>query len=214
MAKHFVLVAGNIASGKTSLTEQLGKRLGWSTAYESVADNPYLADFYGDMEKWSFHLNVFFLGHRAEQHRLLAQMKNSAIIDRSIYEDAEIFARASERLGNLSGRDFETYLSVFKLVVQNLPVPDLLIFLRAPVPILQERIRSRGRNMEEGIPVDYLQLLETLYDDWMNHFDLCPVLTIPADNLDFVNKKKHLDIVVERIHDKLSGKEELTFPED
>lgn len=214
MAKHFVLVAGNIASGKTSLTEQLGKRLGWSTAYESVADNPYLADFYGDMEKWSFHLNVFFLGHRAEQHRLLAQMKKSAIIDRSIYEDAEIFARASERLGNLSGRDFETYLSVFKLVVQNLPVPDLLIFLRAPVPILQERIRSRGRNMEEGIPVDYLQLLETLYDDWMNRFDLCPVLTIPADNLDFVNKKKHLDIVVERIHDKLSGKEELTFPED
>jgi len=214
MAKHFVLVAGNIASGKTSLTERLGKRLGWSTAYESVADNPYLADFYGDMEKWSFHLNVFFLGHRAEQHQLLARMNNSAIIDRSIYEDAEIFARASERLGNLTERDFNTYLSVFKLVVKNLPVPDLLIYLRAPVPVLQERIRTRGRNMEEGIPADYLRLLETLYDDWMKRFDLCPVLTIPADNLDFVNRKKHLDIVVDRIHDKLSGKEEVTFPED
>jgi len=214
MAKHFVLVAGNIGSGKTSLTERLGKRLGWGTAYESVVDNPYLADFYADMAVWAFHLNVFFLGHRADQHLALADSPASTIIDRSIYEDAEIFARAALRLGTLSDRDYENYRKVFDLIVGNLPSPDLLIYLKAPVPVLMGRIQQRARDMELGITPEYLELLDSLYAEWINRFDICPVLTIRTDDLDFVHQPRHLDIVINRIHDKLTGKEELQFPDD
>lgn len=212
--KHFVLVAGNIGAGKTSLTERLGAQLGWRTAYESVVDNPYLSDFYADMGAWAFHLQVFFLGHRAEQHRQLAHSSGSAIIDRSIYEDAEIFARAALTLGTISERDYITYRRVFDLVVENLPRPDLLIMLNAPVSVLVDRIQARGREMERGITAEYLTLLEDLYNDWMAGFDLCPVLTIPTHDLDFVHKPKHLEIVINRIHDKLAGKEEVQFPSD
>jgi deoxyadenosine/deoxycytidine kinase len=212
MAKYFVLVAGNIGAGKTSLTERLGEQLGWKTAYESVVDNPYLSDFYTDMAAWAFHLQIFFLGHRAEQHVALANAKDSAIIDRSIYEDAEIFARAALSLGTISQRDYDTYWRVFNLVVGRLPSPDLLILLRAPVEVLMARIKARAREMEKGITPDYLGLLEKFYDEWMEGFDLCPVLTIRTDDLDFVHKPKHLDIVVNRIHDKLSGKEVVQFP--
>ena len=214
MAKHFVLVAGNIGSGKTSLTERLGENLGWSTAYESVVDNPYLADFYSDMAVWAFHLNVFFLGHRADQHLVLANSPTSTIIDRSIYEDAEIFARAALRLGTLSQRDFENYCKVFDLIVSNLPSPDLLIYLKAPVPVLLERIQQRARDMELGITEEYLLLLESLYDEWIDRFDICPVLTIRTDDLDFVHQPQHLNTIINRIHDKLTGKEELQFPDD
>ena len=212
MAKRLLLVAGNIGSGKTSLTERIGERLGFRTAYESVSDNPYLSDFYLDMKKWSFHLQVFFLGHRAEQHLELWNDPRSAIIDRSIYEDAYIFARALNHMGNLSETDYHAYRKVFDLIMKSLPEPDLLVYLKAPVPVLMERIRRRARNMETGISQDYLLLLESFYDDWMINFDLCPVLTIKTDDLDFVHKPKHLDIVVERIQDKLSGKEEVVFP--
>ena len=213
MAKHFVLVAGNIGTGKTSLTERLGERLGWETAYESVVDNPYLSDFYADMAAWAFHLQIFFLGHRAEQHVALANAKRSGIIDRSIYEDAEIFARAALNLGTISERDFHTYRRMFDLVVGRLPSPDLLILLKAPVEVLMGRIQARAREMESGITTDYLALLENLYDEWMAAFDFCPVLTIRTDDLDFVHEPKHMDTVVNRIHDKLAGKEELRFPQ-
>ena len=214
MAKHFVLVAGNISSGKTSLTECLGRHLGWATAYESVADNPYLADFYADMQAWAFHLQIFFLGHRAEQHMAVAGTPPSAIIDRSIYEDAEIFARAALNLGTISERDYQTYRQVFNLVVGSLPHPDLLIYLRAPVDVLLERIRARGRDMEKGITAEYLKLLESYYQEWLAGFDLCPVLSIRTDDLDFVHKPQHLEIVIERIQDKLLGREEIEFPTD
>jgi deoxyadenosine/deoxycytidine kinase len=213
MAKHFVLVAGNIGAGKTSLTERLGEQLGWETAYESVEDNPYLPDFYTDMAAWAFHLQIFFLGHRADQHIALANAKRSAIIDRSIYEDAEIFARAALDLGTISQRDYETYRRLFRLVVGRLPSPDLLIMLKAPVEVLMDRIKARAREMEGGITTEYLSLLESLYEDWMGEFDICPVLTIRTDDLDFVHKHNHLEIVVNRIHDKLAGKEELRFPD-
>lgn len=213
MAKHFILVAGNIGSGKTSLTERIGARLGWRTAFESVADNPYLAEFYADMRQWSFHLQIFFLGHRARQHLALANSPVSAIADRSIYEDAHIFARALHHLGNLSERDYEAYRNVFNLVVDHLPRPDLLLYLKAPVEVLMERIRRRGRGIESGITAEYLALLDTFYTEWMQTFDLCPVLTIRTDNLDFVNQSKHLDIVVQRIQDKLAGKEDVIFPD-
>jgi deoxyadenosine/deoxycytidine kinase len=213
MAKHFVLVAGNIGAGKTSLTERLGEKLNWETAYESVVDNPYLSDFYTEMGAWAFHLQVFFLGHRAEQHIELANARRSAIIDRSIYEDAEIFARAALRLGTISERDYRTYRRLFDLVVGRLPSPDLLIMLKAPAEVLMGRIQARAREMEQGITLDYLGLLESFYEDWMAAFDVCPVLTIRTDDLDFVHKPKHLEIVVNRIHDKLAGKEELQFPD-
>ena len=211
MTKRLVLVAGNIGSGKTSITERIGARLGWQTSFESVADNPYLADFYADMRQWSFHLQVFFLGHRAEQHLALANSPQSAIADRSIYEDAHIFARALFEMGNLSERDYLAYRRVYDLVVSGLPRPDLLLYLQAPVPVLMERIRRRGRDIESGITAEYLSLLESFYDEWLAGFDLCPVLTISSQDLDFVNKPRHLDIVIQRIQDRLAGREHLDF---
>jgi len=212
MVKRTIILAGNIGTGKTSLTERLGNRLGWQSAFESVTDNPYLPDFYADMKKWSFHLQVFFLGHRAEQYLELTRSPQSMIFDRSIYEDAYIFARALYHLGNLNERDYLSFKRVFKLVVDNLPSPDLLIYLKAPVSVLMERIHQRGREIESGISAEYLSLLESFYDDWMEVFDLCPVLTIRTDDLDFVHKKNHLDIVVQRIQDKLTGREDIIFP--
>ncbi|MCU0488970.1 MAG: deoxynucleoside kinase [Anaerolineales bacterium] len=211
MTKRLILLAGNIGSGKTSLTERIGARLGWYTAFESVADNPYLADFYADMRTWSFHLQIFFLGHRAQQHIELAAMPQSAICDRSIYEDAYIFARALHQLGNLSDRDYLSFRRVFDLIVTRLPAPDLLIYLKAPVQVLMDRIQKRARSIETGITADYLALLDSFYDDWMATFDVCPVLTIRTDDLDFVHQPKHLEIVVQRIQDKLAGREELVF---
>ena len=211
MVKRLILVAGNIGSGKTSLTERIGERLGWRTAYESVADNPYLPDFYADMRTWSFHLQIYFLGHRARQHIEMAEDARSSIIDRSIYEDAHIFARALNHMGNLNERDYHAYRQVFSLVTHTLPQPSLLIYLKAPVTCLVERIKSRGRSIESTISPEYLALLDSFYEDWIRAFDLCPVLTIRSDDLDFVNPPQHLDLVVERIQEKLAGKEEIVF---
>jgi len=187
MSGKLVLVAGNIGTGKTSLTERLGDRLGWRTAYESVIDNPYLSDFYQDMASWSFNLQIFFLGHRAQQHLELVRDSNSAIADRSIYEDVKIFARALHHQGSLSERDYMSYRRVFQL-------------------------EERGRKMESGITLEYLSLLDSFYEDWMNTFDLCPVLKIRSDDLDFVHQKGHLDIVANLVQEKLTGKEEVVFP--
>jgi len=211
MPKRLILVAGNIGAGKTSLTERLGERLGWRTAFESVADNPYLPDFYADMRKWSFHLQIFFLGHRAQMHLDMWNDPRSAIIDRSIYEDAYIFARALNHMGHLNELDYQSYKKLFDLVVRNLPAPDLLIYLKAPVDVLIERIRRRARDIEAGITPEYLSLLDSYYNDWLENFDICPVLTIRTDDLDFVHKPKHLETVVKRIQEKLAGKEEIIF---
>lgn len=212
MTKRLVVVAGNIGTGKTSLAERIGARLGWHTAFESVADNPYLADFYADMRAWAFHLQVFFLGHRAQQYLQMVQLPQSVIIDRSIYEDAFIFARALYQMGNLTERDYQSYRTVFDLIVNRLPPPDLLIYLQAPVEVLIDRIRKRGRNIESGITVEYLRLLESFYNDWLQIFDVCPVLTIRTDDLDYVHRPKHLNIVVQRIQERLAGREEVIFP--
>lgn len=209
MSKKLVVVAGNIGVGKTSLTERIGSRLGWWTGYESVADNPYLPDFYSDMRSWSFHLQIFFLGHRADQYLEAANDQRSSILDRSIYEDAYIFARALHHMGNLSERDFLAYRRLYDLVVGSLPPPNLLIYLKCPAEVLMERIRRRARNMETGITTEYLSLLDSFYDEWLNSFDLCQVLTIRTDDLDYVHQSQALEIVVERIKEKLGGKEEL-----
>ncbi len=209
--KRLILMAGNIGAGKTSLAERLGERLGWQTAFESVADNPYLSDFYADMRAWAFHLQIFFLGHRAEQHLEMAALPQSAIIDRSIYEDAHIFARALHHMGNLDERDYLAYRRLFDLVTRTLPSPDLLIYLKAPVPVLMERIRRRARGIESGITPEYLALLDTFYEEWLETFDLCPILTIQSDDLDFVHKARHLDVVIARIEDRLRGRDELVL---
>ena len=211
MSKKLVVVAGNIGAGKTSLTERIGSRLGWRTDFESVANNPYLPDFYADIHAWSFHLQIFFLGHRADQYLEAAQDARSAILDRSIYEDAYIFSRALHHMGNLSERDYIAYRKLFNLVVNSLPQPNLLVYLKCPAAILMERIRKRARNMEVGISGEYLSLLESFYDEWLLSFDLCPVLTIHTDDVDFVNQPMALELVVERIQEKLGGKEEIDF---
>jgi deoxyadenosine/deoxycytidine kinase len=209
MPKRLILVAGNIGSGKTSLTERIGERLGWRTAFESVSDNPYLADFYADMRAWSFHLQIYFLGHRADQYLDAAHDPRPAILDRSIYEDAFIFARALHHMGNLAERDYLAYRKLFDLVVASLPAPNLLVYLKCPAGVLIDRIRKRARNMETGISPDYLALLDTFYDEWLQAFDMCPVLTIRTDDIDFVHKPQALELVVERVKEKLGGIEEL-----
>jgi len=211
MTKYMVVVAGNIGVGKTSLTERIGARLGWWTGYESVADNPYLADFYSDMRTWSFHLQIFFLGHRADQYLEAAQDPRSAILDRSIYEDFHIFARALHHMGDFAERDYLGYRRLFDLVVNSLPRPNLLIYLKAPPSVLMDRIRRRARNIETGISPEYLSLLDSFYDEWLGAFDMCPVLTIRTDDLDYVHQPKHLETVVERIQNKLAGKEVVEF---
>jgi len=212
MPRYFLVVAGNIGSGKTSLTRLMAARLGWDAFYESVDDNPYLADFYEDMKAWSFHLQVFFLGHRARTHRYLcSQHANSSILDRSIYEDAEIFARALFAMDNLGETDLKAYRGVYDQIIASLPAPSLMIYLRATVPTLLERIRKRARGIETGITADYLLLLNSFYEQWLERFDLCPVLTIPSDELDFVAYEQHLTIIVNRVLDRLKGKEEIRF---
>jgi deoxyadenosine/deoxycytidine kinase len=222
MAKRFLLVAGNIGAGKTTITDRLATRMarrdpggaGWVAGYETVSTNPFLPDFYADMARWSFPLQVYFLGDRAEQHRRLAVRPESTIIDRSIYEDAEIFARALHSMGNMTDRELAAYRRVYDLVIQSLPVPDLLLYLDASVPVLMDRIHSRAREIESGITAEYLSLLERFYDEWLAGFDLCPVLTIPADNLNFVTNEAHIAIIIDRIEQKLAGKEKVVFPDE
>ncbi|MBN1231307.1 MAG: deoxynucleoside kinase [Anaerolineales bacterium] len=214
MAKKLVLVAGNIGAGKTSLTERIGSKLGWKTGYEVVSKNPYLPDFYKSMRDWGFHLQVYFLGTRAQQHIEAANDPRSAILDRSIYEDFHIFTRALSHLGNINERDYESYATIYNLMTGYLPVPDLLLYLKAPVSVLMERISRRGREIESSIDPDYMALLDRFYEEWLQNFDYCPVLTIPAGELDFVNKLQHLDIIEERILDKLAGKENVVFPDN
>jgi deoxyadenosine/deoxycytidine kinase len=212
MKKNFVLVAGNIGAGKTTLTDRLALRLGWYGGYETVATNPFLADFYRDMKTWAFHLQIYFLGDRAEQHTRLAEMAQSTIIDRSIYEDAHIFARALVALGNMTEREYDAYRRVYDQVIVGLPVPDLLLYLDASPRTCSDRIRARGREIESGITLDYLSLLDDLYREWIAGFDICPVLTVPAESLDFVANEAHIDIILERIEQKLAGQEQVVFP--
>jgi deoxyadenosine/deoxycytidine kinase len=209
MPKRLVVVAGNIGAGKTSLTERIGSRLGWRTDFESVANNPYLPDFYADMRAWSFHLQIYFLGHRADQYLEAVRDPRPAILDRSIYEDAYIFSRALHHMGNLAERDYLAYRKLFDLVVGSLPPPNLLVYLKCPVEVLMARIQRRARNMETGITTSYLSLLDSFYEEWLRAFDMCPVLTIRTDDLDYVNQPKALEVVVDRIQERLGGKEEI-----
>jgi deoxyadenosine/deoxycytidine kinase len=204
-------VAGNIGVGKSSLTTLLAQRLGWEPFFEAVAENPYLADFYADMPTWSFHSQVFFLSRRLYDYRALMEHPTSVLQDRTVYEDAEIFARNLYRQGLMSARDWASYHDLYSAVSTLLPPPDLVVYLQASVGTLMHRIGMRGREFERQISEEYLAQLNDLYDEWVQGFNLCPVLTIATDNLDFVQSAEHLDIIAARIEDRLRGKEVLTF---
>jgi deoxyadenosine/deoxycytidine kinase len=212
--KKFIAVAGNIGVGKSTLVELLARRLGWQPFYEPVGDNPYLADFYRDMRAWAFQSQVFFLTRRLRIHRELCDHPMSSIQDRSVYEDAEIFAGNLYRQGLLPERDYRSYRELYTVLTQFLPAPDLVVYLRAEVPVLLERISLRGRSYEQDIQPEYLTQLNQLYEDWIHNFSLCPVLTVPAGDLNYVAHDSHLDLVVTKIYEKLEGKEEVVFAEE
>ncbi len=211
MSKYFVAVAGNIGVGKSSLTTLLAERLGWEPFLEAVVENPYLADFYADMKAWSFHSQVFFLARRLHDHRALMEHPTSVLQDRTVYEDAEIFARNLYRQGLITERDWASYWDLYRSVALLLPPPNLVVYLQASVDTLLQRIDIRGRDFERAISGEYLERLNDLYDEWVAGFNLCPVLTIATDEMDFVQKPEHLDIIAGRIEDRLRGKEVLTF---
>lgn len=209
--KRFVAIAGNIGVGKSTLTTLLAERLGWEAFYEAVDDNPYLEDFYESMETWSFQSQMFFLSRRLHHHRELMDYPYSVVQDRSIYEDAEIFARTLYQQGNMTVRDWNTYREMYYAVREFLIPPDVVVYLRASVETLLARIERRGRTFEKDIDPDYLRRLNVLYEDWIKRYSLGPVLIVPADDLDFVEHDSHLGLIVAKIQEKLSGKDEVLF---
>lgn len=186
--KIFIAVAGNIGTGKTTLTKLLSTRFGWVPHYEAVANNPYLADFYSDMNRWSFPLQIFFLNNRFRAHQAITQGTNSAIQDRSIYEDANIFARNLFEQGQMEERDYKNYLELYQVMSSFLTPPDVIVYLRKSLPRLKERIAKRGRDFEKNIPDEYLLNLNRYYDEWMENYDQGKKLIINTDELDFLNQ--------------------------
>ena len=191
--KKFIAIAGNMGVGKSALTALLSEKLGWEPFYEAVDDNPYLPDFYKDMKRWSFHSQMFFLSRKLRYYQEILSRPTSVIQDRSIYEDAEIFAENLYRQGHMAERDYRTYREVYEAILPFLPPPDLVIYLQASVPTLQRRIALRGHDFERGIDPQYLEQLNELYEEWAANFTLCPLLIVPADEMDFVKHSAHLE---------------------
>jgi deoxyadenosine/deoxycytidine kinase len=202
--KKYIAIAGNIGAGKSSLTELLGKNFGWKTYYESVDDNPYLSDFYEDMRRWSFNLQIYFLSSRFQHQKKLMELEQSLIQDRTIYEDVEIFAKNLHEMGLMSDRDYKNYCALFDEMAHYLEAPDLLIYLRAEVPTLVRQIQQRGRDYENTIRIEYLERLNRLYEDWIDRYNQ-DKLIIDTDNLDFVNNQDDLGKVLELIEQRLFG---------
>lgn len=209
--KRFIAVAGNIGVGKSTLVSLISERLGWKAFFEPVEENPYLADFYQDMRAWAFHSQIYFLTRRLRIHRALIEYDRSAIQDRSVYEDAEVFAYNLYLQGQIGERDYQSYRDLYEVLSEFLPPPDLVIYLRASVSTLSSRIRARGRDYEARITPEYLTQLNQLYERWISSFKLCPVLAVPADDLDYVTIPAHLELVLRKIEEKLMGKDEVIF---
>ena len=202
--KH-IAVSGNIGAGKTTLTEKLAKHYGWYPEYESVDDNPYLKDFYEDMPKWSFHLQVHFLNSRFRQIQKVRAGKQTVIQDRTIYEDAYIFAKSLYGSGKFTERDFENYMNLFSSMQEFIQPPDLLIFLKADIGKLVANIEKRGRVYENSITIDYLKNLNRHYEDWISQYDNGKLLIINVNQLDFVDNQEHFAEIVNKIDVELNG---------
>ena len=207
--KKYVAVAGNIGAGKSSLTKVLSDYFKWEAYFERVDDNPYLSDFYEDMRRWSFNLQVFFLSSRFNHQRMIESAPHSIVQDRSIYEDAEIFARNLYEMGLMTGRDFENYTELFKIMTSYLRPPDLLVYLRASVPTLVRHIQARGREYESSIRIEYLERLNAHYENWIDRYESGPKMIIDVDELDFVNRDEDRMEIIGRIESRLFG----LFPE-
>jgi len=200
-----IAIAGNIGSGKTTLTKLLAKNYGWTPKFEEVDFNPYLADFYNDMQRWSFNLQIFFLNRRFKDIVDIDKSTETIIQDRSIYEDAKIFAPNLHAMGLMSTRDFENYSSLFDLMVSLVKAPDLLIYLKASIPTLVAQIQKRGRDFESGIRIDYLKGLNDLYNNWIENYDSGKKLIINVDEIKFEDNPKDLSVVIDRINAQLNG---------
>lgn len=200
-----IAIAGNIGAGKTTLTSILSKHFGWEAHYEEVEANPYLNDFYHDMQRWSFNLQVYFLNNRFSQIIHFRNSGNTVIQDRTIYEDAEIFAPNLHEMGLMSTRDFQTYHALFNLMGQLIQAPDLIIYLRASIPTLVNQIQKRGRGYENTIRLDYLNQLNQRYEAWATRFRLGKMLIINVDELNFAENNEDLSKVIDRIDAQLNG---------
>ncbi len=201
--KYSIAIAGNMGVGKSTLTRLLIDELGWTAFYEAVDDNPYLADFYKDMQQWSFHSQLFFLSRRLRYHREIAAHPNHVIQDRSVYEDAEVFARNLHQRRNMKDRDYQLYRDLYEEFIKIVPPPNVIVYLKASVPTLIERIHRRGRDFEQDISPLYLQQLNELYNAWIEDFTLCPILTIETDFLDFVRFPQDFEVIKEQICQKI-----------
>lgn len=202
--KH-IAIAGNIGAGKTTLTTQLGKHFGWEVHYESTEDNPYLSDFYMDMHRWSFNLQIYFLNSRYGQVLEILSGNKTVIQDRTIYEDSYIFAPNLHDMGLMTTRDFENYFSLFDTMSSQIQPPDLLIYLRASIPTLVSHIEKRGRDYEGSISIDYLKRLNERYETWIEGYDQGNLLIINADEIDFFNNKEDLGKVINLVQGELHG---------
>lgn len=202
--KH-IAVAGNIGAGKTTLSGLLAKHFNWKVLYEDTTTNPYLEDFYGDMSRWSFNLQIYFLNSRFQQVNEIREGKNTVIQDRTIYEDAKIFAPNLYEMNFMEKRDFENYISLFNLMSSFVLPPDLLIYLKADVSTLVEHIQTRGRAYEGKINLDYLKKLNDKYNDWIDNYDNGNLMVIDISDKDFLNNREHLGEVLEKIDAKLYG---------
>ena len=200
-----VAIAGNIGSGKTTLSGLLSKHYKWDAHYEDVDDNPYLNDFYKDMQRWSFNLQVYFLKSRFGQVKEIHTSEKNVIQDRTIYEDAFIFAPNLHAMGLMSTRDFENYLSLFQLMETFIPAPNLLIYLRSSVANLVGQIQKRGRDYENSIRIDYLTRLNERYEAWISQYDRGKLLIIDVDDMDFENNKEDLGAIISRIDGEING---------
>lgn len=200
-----IAVAGNIGSGKTTLTRLLSKHYGWEAHYEDIDDNPYLNDFYNDMQRWSFNLQIYFLNSRFNHILSFRKTGKTLIQDRTIYEDAYIFAPNLHSMGLMSTRDFENYFTLFNLMSSLIQPPDLVIYLRASVPTLVKQIQKRGRKYEENIRLDYLKRLNERYEAWIEAYNLDRLLIIDVDNNNFSDNPEDLSIVIDKVNAEIHG---------
>lgn len=200
-----IAIAGNIGAGKTTLTKLLAKHFKWTPQYEDVVDNPYLDDFYNEMERWSFNLQVYFLNSRFRQLLEIRDSKKTIIQDRTIYEDAYIFAPNLHAMGLLTNRDYNNYKSLFDLMESVVDAPDLMIYLRSSIPNLVSQIHKRGREYENSISIDYLSRLNERYEAWIHGYEKGKLLIIDVDNINFVDNPEDLGEIINRIDAELNG---------